>query len=165
MDLTPYVESLRQELLAAAEPGEAAALAQRLALSVAPATRLTMLDVLAAAMDEITREMVPGSVEVRLRGRDPVFVVTRPDVADEETAEEPILEQEALAPAPNGKDGAVSRINFRPPEQLKQRIEAAASQEGLSTNAWLVRVVGAALVGDQGIRRGRKNGHFRGWVG
>jgi hypothetical protein len=165
MDLTPYVESLRQELLASAEPGEAAALAQRLASSVASATRLTMLDVLAAAMDEVTIQMAPGSVEVRLRGRDPVFVVTRPDIADEETAEEPIPEQEALAPAPSGKDGAVSRINFRPPEQLKQRIEAAASQEGLSTNAWLVRVVSSALAGDQRTRRGRRNQHFTGWVG
>ena len=62
-------------------------------------------------------------------------------------------------------DGAVSRINFRPPEQLKQRIEAAASQQGLSTNAWLVRVVSAALAGDQRTRRGRRNQHFTGWVG
>jgi hypothetical protein len=165
MDLTPYVESLRQELLAAAGPGEAAALAERLAASVASATRLTMFDVLAAAMDEITREMAPGSVEVRLRGRDPVFVVARHDAADEETAEEPVLEQEARVPAPGGKDGAVSRINFRPPEQLKQRIEAAASDEGLSTNAWLVRVVSAALAGDQRTRRGRRKEHFTGWVG
>ena len=146
------------------DPGEATVLAQRLVSSVASATRLIMLDVLTAAMDEITREMAPGSVEVRLRGRDPVFVVTRPE-AGEETAETPILELEALAPAPTGKDGAVSRINFRPPEQLKQRIETAANQEGLSTNAWLVRVVSAALGGDQRIRRGRKDGHFTGWVG
>lgn len=164
MDLTPYVESLRQELIAAAEPGEAAALAQRLSSSVASATRLTMLDVLAAAMDEITEEMAPGSVEVRLRGRDPVFVVTRPDATEEEAADEPALEQDTFVRAP-GRDGAVSRINFRPPEQLKQRIEAAARHEGLSTNAWLVRVAGAALTGDQRIRHGRGNGHFVGWVG
>src|ERR1700678_2085670 len=36
-----------------------------------------MLDVLTAAMDEITWELAPGSVEVRLRGREPVFVVSR----------------------------------------------------------------------------------------
>ncbi|SMC64172.1 hypothetical protein [Kibdelosporangium aridum] len=161
MDLTPYVESLRQELLAAAEPGEATALAQRLAASVVSATRLTMLDVLTAAMDEVTREMAPGSVEVRLRGREPVFVVTPPEV-DEGPDEEPVVEHQVPL---TGMDGAVSRINFRPPEQLKQRIEAAANQEGLSTNAWLVRVVSAALAGDQRKRRGRKDGHFTGWVG
>ncbi|MCE7004722.1 hypothetical protein LWC34_18100 [Kibdelosporangium philippinense] len=158
MDLTPYVESLRQELLAAAEPGEAAALAQRLAAAVTSATRLTMLDVLSAAADEITREMAPGSVEVRLRGRDPFFVV----VPGERDIEE---EEVAPAPEPVPTDGAVSRINFRPPEQLKQRIEAAANQEGLSTNAWLVRVASAALAADKRTRRGRKDGHFTGWVG
>jgi len=163
MDLTPYTESLRQELLAAAGPGEVTALAERLAASVASATRLTMLDILSAAADEITRELATGSVEVRLRGRDPFFVVTPGDgeTEDEEPAPSPAPE----APAPTGKDGAVSRINFRPPEQLKQRIEAAATQEGLSTNAWLVRVVGAALAGGQRRRRGRKDGHFTGWVG
>ncbi|WP_432167068.1 hypothetical protein [Streptomyces sp. bgisy031] len=33
---------------------------------------------LSAAMDEITRELAPGSVDVRLRGLDPDFVVTPP---------------------------------------------------------------------------------------
>ncbi|KAA2262683.1 hypothetical protein F0L68_12365 [Solihabitans fulvus] len=163
MDLTPYTESLRQELLAAAGPGEAAALAERMASSVAFATRLTMLEVLSAAADEITRELAPGSVEVRLRGRDPFFVVTLGDGATDD--EEPAPSPAPDAPALTGKDGAVSRINFRPPEQLKQRIEAAAGDEGLSTNAWLVRVVGAALAGDQPKRRGRGDGHFTGWVG
>jgi hypothetical protein len=158
MDLAPYVESIRQELLALAESSEATPFERRLALSAAAAARLTMLELLTAATDEITREMAPGSVEVRLRGRDPVFVVTHPE-ADEERAAEPVLEPEPVS------DGAVSRINFRPPEQLKQRIEAAASQEGLSTNAWLVRVVSAALAGDQRARHGRKDGHFTGWVG
>ncbi|ALG09544.1 hypothetical protein [Kibdelosporangium phytohabitans] len=160
MDLTPYVDSLREELLAAAEPGEPTALAQRLASSVAAATRLTMFEVLAAATDEITRDLAPGSVEVRLRGREPVFVVTRPE-PDERP--EPVAEPEA--PVPAVKDGAVSRINFRPPEQLKQRIEAAAAKEGLSTNAWLVRVASAALAGEQRTRRGRADGEFTGWVG
>ncbi|MBF6332810.1 hypothetical protein [Nocardia transvalensis] len=172
MDLTPYVDNLQQELLAAAEPGEASALAQRLASAVASATRLTMLDVLSAAADEITRDLVPGSVEVRLRGRNPYFVVTSGD-EDEELDDEWISPTGAgrdnPAPVFNGKEGAVSRINFRPPEQLKQRIEAAAGEAGLSVNAWLVQVVGSALAGDQRSRRGRRgggrSGSFTGWVG
>ena len=159
MDLTPYTDSLRKELLAAAGTGEAAALAERLASSVASATRLTILDVLSAAAEEISKELAAGSVEIRLRGRDPFFVVTPGD--GESKAEPPAPEP----PVPIGKDGAVSRINFRPPEQLKQRIEAAASAEGASTNAWLVGVVSAALAGDRRGRRGRQDGHFTGWVG
>ena len=161
MDLTPYTESLRRELLAAAGSGEAAALAERLASSVASATRLTILDVLSAAADEISKELAGGSVEVRLRGREPFFVV-RPGNGETEPAQ-----PAPSVPEPPGtaKDGAVSRINFRPPEQLKQRIEAAAGQEGTSTNAWLVRVVSAALGGDGRGRRGRPDSHFTGWVG
>ena len=40
--------------------------------------RLALLEALSAAADEITRELAPGAVEVRLRGSDPDFVVTLP---------------------------------------------------------------------------------------
>ena len=80
MDLTPYVDTLRRELAVAAEAGgeDARELAERLTAPLESATRLTMLNVLSAAMDEITRELAPGSVDVRLRGLDPDFVVTPP---------------------------------------------------------------------------------------
>ncbi|MYS28438.1 hypothetical protein GTW38_16155, partial [Streptomyces sp. SID7804] len=80
MDLTPYVDTLRRELVVAAEAGgeEARELAERLTASLESVTRLTMLGVLSAAMDEITRELAPGAVDVRLRGLDPDFVVTPP---------------------------------------------------------------------------------------
>lgn len=80
MDLTPYVDNLRRELAVAAEAGgeEARELAERLTAPLESATRLTMLNVLSAAMGEVTRELAPGSVDVRLRGIDPDFVVTRP---------------------------------------------------------------------------------------
>ena len=59
--------------------GEAArALAERLVAPLDAAVRLALLDALAAAAQEITCELAPGSVEVRLRGRDPEFVVTTP---------------------------------------------------------------------------------------
>ncbi|KZM73409.1 toxin-antitoxin system HicB family antitoxin [Nocardia terpenica] len=165
MDLTPYVDGLREELLAAAEPGEASELARRLVASVASATRLTMLDVLSAAADEITRELVPGSVEVRLRDRNPHFVVTPGAIGEAEAGAAPEA-PDVPAPVPGGKDGAVSRINFRPPEQLKQRIEAAAGEAGLSVNAWLIQAVGAALAGDRRTgRNGGRTGRFTGWVG
>jgi hypothetical protein len=45
------------------------------------ATRLTLLEVLSAATANITRDLAPGSVEVRLRGRDPEFVVSPPSPA------------------------------------------------------------------------------------
>ncbi|MFJ6696571.1 toxin-antitoxin system HicB family antitoxin [Streptomyces sp. NPDC091272] len=78
MDLTPYVDTLRRELATAAEAGgdEARALAERLTAPLESAARLALLNVLSDAMGEVTRELAPGSVDVRLRGLDPSFVVT-----------------------------------------------------------------------------------------
>ncbi|MEV4873579.1 toxin-antitoxin system HicB family antitoxin [Streptomyces syringium] len=150
MDLTPYVDTLRRELAVAAEAGgdEARELADRLTAPLESATRLTMLNVLSAAMDEITRELAPGSVDVRLRGLDPDFVVTLPptDGGAPVAPAAPVEPFKASAPA-EGDEGGTARVNLRLPAHLKARAEEAASREGLSVNAWLVRAVSAAVDG------------------
>ena len=80
MDLRPYLDEIRRQLEAAAEAGgeDARALAERLAGPLDAAIRLSFLEALAAAAQEITYDLAPASVEVRLRGRDPEFVVTTP---------------------------------------------------------------------------------------
>jgi hypothetical protein len=163
MNLTPYVENLRRELAVAADAGgeEARALAERLTAPLESAIRLTLLEALSAAADEITLELAPGSAELRLRSGEPEFVVTAPAV--EEPADEPVA-----PPLPEADEGATARINLRLPEQLKAGVEQAASRERLSVNAWLVRAVGAALQGggDRPSRHG--GGHigqaYKGWV-
>jgi len=150
MDLTSYVSNLGREFAMLAEAGgeEARALVERLTGSLESAIRMTLLDVLSAAADEITRDLAPGSVELRLRGRDPDFVVTLPPaeplepVAEDHTA--------TVATAPDGdlliaEDGPAARINVRLPEQLKAAIEEVAAKEGRSVNAWLVRAAAAGL--------------------
>ncbi|MFE7131691.1 hypothetical protein ACFVIM_12585 [Streptomyces sp. NPDC057638] len=151
MDLTPYVDTLRRELAVAAEAGgeDARELAERLLAPLESATRLTLLNVLSAAMDEITRDLAPGSVDVRLRGLDPDFVVTRP------AADAAALVERAAAPAEpvaapayaDGDEGGTARVNLRLPAHLKARAEEVANREGLSVNAWLVRTVSAAVDG------------------
>ncbi len=66
MDITPYVESLRHDLAAAAEAGgpEARAAAERLALALDPAVRLALMDALSQAAAEITAELPAGTVDV-----------------------------------------------------------------------------------------------------
>ncbi|WP_052869776.1 toxin-antitoxin system HicB family antitoxin [Streptomyces niger] len=173
MDLTPYVDNLRRELAVAAEAGgdDARELAERLTAPLESATRLTMLNVLSAAMGEITRELAPGSVDVRLRGLDPDFVVTPPptDGGATETAAAPVEPLAAPAPAPaDGDEGGTARVNLRLPAHLKARAEEAASREGLSVNAWLVRAVSAAVDGGarpQPTQKTRTLGQgFTGWV-
>jgi HicB family len=167
MDLSPYVEDLRRELSVAADAGgdEARALAERLSAPLDPAVRLMLLDALSAAAADITRELAPGSVELRLRGGEPEFVV------NPAPAEEPEEQAPAAAPLvpPEGDDGEAARINLRLPGRLKAGAERAASAEGLSLNAWLVRATAAALANHDPHRRpprrgGRIGESYSGWV-
>ena len=168
MDLTPYVEKLRRELAVAAEPGgeDARALAERLTAPLESAIRLMLLDALSAAADDITRELAPGSVELRLRSGDPDFVVT-PAPADEPVA--PAADAPLPPASPDADEGPVARINLRLPEQLKAGVEQSAARERLSVNAWLVRVAAAAVAHDDRDRRppargGRIGQAYTGWV-
>lgn len=169
MDLAPYVDNLRRELALAAATGgeEARALGERLTAPLEAAARLALLEALSAAADEITRDLAPGSVDVRLRGRDPEFVVRSPQ------AEAPFEGASAAtaptAPVPPVTDeGGTTRVALRVPDVLKPRIDEAAAREGLSVNAWLVRAVSAALdrsaapVGERRDQNAR--GRYSGWV-
>lgn len=153
MELTRYVEDLKAQLLATAELGgdDALALAGRLTPHLDGITRLVLLDALSAAADEITTDLAPGSVAVRLRGREPEFDVVRP--ADDVTSPDVIpkvpvaapLAPPADGPATDADDGEIARITLRLPEQLKAHVEQAAAAERLSVNAWLVRAVADAV--------------------
>lgn len=165
MDLTTYVDSLRRDLAAAAETGgdEARELAERLTAPMESAIRLMLLNALSAAADEITSDLAPGSVEVRLRGGEPGFVVTPAAPTDDDTAG---TGNTTAPPVPEVDEGAMSRINLRLPENLKNRVEEAAGAQHLSVNAWLVRAAAAALDGDRPRARshGKVGQRFTGWV-
>lgn len=148
MHLDRHVDDITRQMAVAAAAGgpEAESLAERLVLPLRSAVRLALLESLSAAADELTLELAPGSVEVRLRGGEPSFVIegvaatppaTEPDPAPPQApANMPILEPD---------EGASTRINLRMPDSLKARIEVAALREGRSVNAWLVRAAAAAL--------------------
>lgn len=159
MELGPFIEDIHTQLDAVAQAGgeEALELARRLAQPLDAAIRLAILDVLAAAAEEITVELAPGSVELRLRGREPRFVVTPPpvDLAVREEADRldaDLGDWVASRPAGEGDEGTISRINVRMPDSLKAGIEHAAEREGLSINAWLVRAAAARLERSEGTR-------------
>jgi hypothetical protein len=171
MNLTPYVAALGRELLTAVESGghDDAALVERLTVSMESAIRLALLEALSAAADEITADLAPGSVQVRLRGRDPEFVVTPPQVEQPRQEAAPGPGPAPVDDAAGFDDGATARINVRLPEQLKAAVEEAAGKEGRSVNAWLVRAASTALrSSDREPRtdRGGKAGaqHYTGWA-
>ena len=150
MDLGPFVDSLRRDLLAAVDTSdpERAALAERLIAGLDAAVRLEIIDVLPAAHEELTADLAPGSVELRLRGREPQFVVTAAA-----PPEPPAPPPPPPPPGVEGDDPATARISLRLPDSLNARIEAAAAARGISVNSWLDGALLDAV--DEWVRGGR----------
>jgi len=161
MELGPYVNDLQRQLVDAAEYGaeDTRAVAERLAAGLDAAARLVLLDVLSAAVGEITRDLAPGSVDLRLRGREVEFVVTSPNA-------EPDSDERAAASV-ELDEVSTSRTTLRLPDALKARVDEAAAADGLSVNTWLVRATAAALQPKQrrtAQRTLRTGDNFAGWA-
>lgn len=166
MDLQPYVDAVRHELnLAASAAGaDAQDLAERLSAPLESALRLALLEALSAAAEEITGELAPRSVEVRLRGRDPEFVVSaaldEPESGDD-------ADNKVFVAQYDDDGGGTWRVTLRLPEGLRAAVENAARREGASLNSWLVRAAakashGTAPPSDHNTRT--SGHHVTGWV-
>ena len=140
MDITPYVDSLKRDLLAAAEGAgdEARQVAERLSYAIDPAARLALMEAISQAAAEITAELPNGGVDVRLDGRDLDFVVHAPSVPAPPAPPAPPM------PGDDDEEGGLARITLRIPESVKTKAEDAAAKSGQSLNTWLVNVVRAA---------------------
>ncbi|GAA1096538.1 histidine kinase [Tsukamurella spumae] len=168
MDITPFVSDLQRRLIAAAERDfadagdngvdDATASAERLASSLEAAVRLVLLDALSAAAAEITRDLAPGSVDLRLRSREVDFVVAAPRAEPDEAAPSGGVEFD---------DASTSRTTLRLPDALKTQVDQSAAAEGVSVNTWLVRAVAAALAPrkKRSAQRALRTGDdFAGWA-
>lgn len=161
MELGSYVSDLQRQLLDSADNGveETRAVAERLAAGLDAATRLVLLDALSAAVGEITRDLAPGSVDMRLRGREVEFVVSQPST-ESDADEGPVASVDL-------DDASTSRTTLRLPDALKTQVDEAAAADGLSVNTWLVRAVAAALQPRQrraAQRTLRTGDNFAGWA-
>lgn len=147
MDITPYVDRLRGDLVSAAEASgpEARATAERLGYALDSSARLAIMEAISHAAAEITAEMPSGGVDVRLDGRDLEFVV---DAA----AGPPAPPTAPTPPPPPGAEDAddsnVARITLRLPESVKTKAEEFAARSGHSLNTWLVSVIRTATRDD-----------------
>jgi preprotein translocase subunit SecD len=165
---------LRRDLMTAAEAGsdEIRSAAERLSMALGPAVRLTLMDALSQAAAEITNELHGTLVEVRLKGREPVFVVAGhgADAPPEAAAEGDETEDLGF-----DDDDTVARITLRLPESLKARAEELASKRGQSLNTWLVNAarnaatisvnISATSMGPGAPGRNRSsNKRIQGWV-
>jgi hypothetical protein len=170
MDITHLVDSLRDDLVRAADAGgpEVRGAAERLLPALEPALRLTLMDALSQAAADVSAALPGVSVSVRLNGREPVMVVEgAPDAATAGRSEPP----EPPEPTEADEDEGVARITLRLPEGLKTRAETLAARRGQSLNTWLVAAARAAASDDDdfpghghGRRHGLRGRHIKGWA-
>jgi len=168
MDLTPYVNRLREDLTAAASAGDEQTrqAAAMLGAALEPAARLAIMNALADLAAEVTATLDDRVIEVRLDGRDVRVAVSRQG-GGPAGAPPP--------PEPGGPfgdaGGDISRITLRLLDQLKSQAERAATQQGVSLNAWVSQAVQGALQGrahgagwTPDDRPGRGQHRVHGWV-
>ena len=154
MDLSPYLETVREGVSNAAALGDDTTrqTAERLGGAVEASTRLALIRALADAAAQISAETAPTSVELRMSGPDPELVVLVPAPAPEPTLLLPDHRDVAAAdpldvddPAGPDSDEPVARISLRLPASVKAKVDEKADRDGISTNAWLLRAVMDAL--------------------
>ena len=129
MQMAQFLESLEGDLDRIASVGDDAVseAANRLTQAIRGSAGMRLLEALGEVAVEVSAQLPAGHVEVRITGQDPTLVYVEE-------------EQQAPAAAP-ADDEASARITLRLPEGLKAHIEAAASREGVSVNAWIVRAL------------------------
>ena len=151
MHLSDYAGALRSDLASITRFGgdDIARAADMLAEALDSSVRLTLLDVLSAAAEEITARLDDTVIHVRLSAGEPEFVVT---TAPQQAPDEP-----AGQSLPDCDDTGTARITLRLSESVKARVEAAATASGKSVNGWLVHATIGALEnpGASGGRRSR----------
>jgi hypothetical protein len=149
MDLTPYIESLREDLATTASAGDEQTRRAAAVLSAAlePAIRLAIMNALSDLSAEVTAALDDHVVEVRLAGRDVQVVVTNTGSP---------AEPEPELPPMSGDNSAenISRMTVRMFEQIKSQAEQAAAAQGVSLNTFVSQAVQGAL---------HRKMHHRGW--
>jgi hypothetical protein len=158
MDLSRYVTRVRDGVIQAATLADdhTQQVAERLGGAIDASTRLALIQALSDAAGTISAELAPSSVEVRMSGQDPEFVVSVHSAESEPTLLVPEPEPDESGPTvdePADADGEpVARISLRLPQSVKFRVDDWAATDGISTNAWLTRAVMDALAEREGHR-------------
>lgn len=163
MKLTPHVETLRTGLANAASLGDETTqdIARRLGGALDNSARLALISAISEATAEISTELAPGSVELRMSGDEPQFAVHVPQNAETPTVLTPPEPVESTSPEAEQATTVTTgeadettesveeepqvRVSLRLPASVKSRVDEAADTERISTNAWLVRAIQNAL--------------------
>jgi HicB-like protein involved in pilus formation len=128
MQIDGYVQALQQDLARVAAVGDesTARAAELLSVALESALGRRLLEALGEAALELNAQLDDGRIEVRVAGGDPELV---------------LVHDEAEALVESADEAFTARITLRLPRSLKERLDAAAAQAGLSVNTWLVQAL------------------------
>lgn len=166
MELNPYLDSLRDDLLAAAALGDedTRRAATLLTSALEPATRLMLMSALSDLAHEVTDLLHDTTVEVSVHGRDLKVTVSETD-ADAatwpHTASDDDADDADLGQAVREAGDELSRTTLRLVNRLKSQAERAATVQGVSLNTYIQRAVADAV--RAAGRRTRHAGNPRHW--
>lgn len=166
MQLDPYIDSVREDLLAAAAVGDepSRTAATLLSTALAPSLRLALLGALSECAEQISELLGDTTIAITLSGKDiHIAAVDAEDVgpwdagaAASDDEEPPADAQHDLGRAVFEAGGELSRTTLRIVEKVKKQAEQAASSQGISLNTYIQRAVADSLRA-AGRRRGRSS--------
>lgn len=143
MRLSKFIDLLSADLKALGQLGGAdlESAVSRLIPTLEPVLRTRLLEVLTEIAGELKNQLPGAHIEARLSGDEVklVYLQDEPGVTREMPSE------------------LNARITLRLPEDLKSRIETAATKEGISLNSWLLK---ASERGSFSVTIGRR--HIKG---
>ena len=124
MKMSKFTELLSADLKALGQLGgpDLESAVSRLIPTLAPVLRSRLLEALTEVAGELKDQMPGAHVEARLDGDEVELVY--------------LLDDSAMREIPSELN---ARITLRLPEDLKSRIETAATKEGISLNSWLLK--------------------------
>lgn len=171
MDLRPLTRSVQEQLAASAAVGDESTqrAAQLLSVSLEPALRIMLQDALSQVAADVSAEIAPGRVELALRGGEVDVQVVPPSAPSAAPPPAPPAPPAPSDPEEEGPgDASAARVTFRPPQELKSRLEQAAAEQDFSLNSYLVRALrshldGASAAQDRRSTSFHSSGRTSGW--
>lgn len=124
MKMSSFIEKFAQDLHALGKLGgpDLESAISRLLPALEPVLRTRLMEALSEVARDVKEKLPGGQIEARLNGDEIEFVF--------------LPENEVSREAPTDLS---ARITLRLPEELKSRIEQAATKEGVSLNSWLLK--------------------------
>jgi len=147
MQTSWFTEALRSDLEAVGSMGsdKAMKVADRMITVALPLAKARMLEAMSMALTELSAALDLERIDLRVSGDDVTFVPADPP-ADARAVD---------------TSGEQARFSLRLPDELKARIDARASSEGISANTWIVRALEGAV--GRGASRGPRGRRLSGY--